>query len=194
LGAPICPLVAGLSREPGEFILGRISQIAAAARAPLAAEHCKANFYVVVTPEPDVLLKKWWHRDPNMYNTANGMGHINSFLHDPHPIRCWYNSGFLSSDGGASSPDALVAGLSGSGLENIQAPTIVARDPTRIRYTAVQSLSSVIVVVDMNRAHDLSLRITSPWSGLRKFVWTPTSERHQRYCDCFRTPKINRKV
>jgi len=34
--APICPLVAGLSREDGEFILARVSKIAAAAGAPLA--------------------------------------------------------------------------------------------------------------------------------------------------------------
>jgi hypothetical protein len=154
---PICPLVAGLSRERGEFMLWRISQIAAAIRAPLASEHCKANFYVVVTPEPDLLLKKWSHRNPNMYNTANGVGHINSFLHAPHPIRCWYNTEFRSSDGDAVSPDTLVAGLSGSGLEMMRVPTNKVREATRLRYTAVQSLSSVIIVVDMNRTHDLNV-------------------------------------
>jgi hypothetical protein len=154
---PICPLVAGLSPERGEFILWRISQIAAAVRAPLAGEHCRPNFYVVVTPEPDLLLKKWSHRAPNMYNTANGAGYINSFLHSKHPIRCWYNTEFRSSDGDAVSPDTLVGGLSGSGLEMMRVPINKVREATRLRYTAVQGLSSVIIVVDMNRTQDLNV-------------------------------------
>jgi hypothetical protein len=155
--APICPLVAGLTRERAEFTLSRISQIATAAGAPLAAEQCKANFYVIVTPEPDLLLKKWWRRDPNMYNKANGMGHINSFLHSSRPVRCWYNSELRSSDGGIISPDARVAGLSGMGLEKLQLPTIKISHDTRLLYTAVQSVASVIVVVDANRTRDLTV-------------------------------------
>src|SRR6516225_10296146 len=56
---PVCPLVAGLPKEQGEFVLARLSQIATSVRAPLAGEHCKPNFYVVVASEPELLLKKW---------------------------------------------------------------------------------------------------------------------------------------
>src|ERR1700722_15353063 len=45
---PICPLVAGLPRDHGEFILNRFSQIAQAAGAPLAPEHCRGNLYIFV--------------------------------------------------------------------------------------------------------------------------------------------------
>src|SRR5581483_10740168 len=38
---PICPLVAGLSREQGEFVLQRVSQIARDAHAPLGPERCR---------------------------------------------------------------------------------------------------------------------------------------------------------
>lgn len=154
---PICPLVAGLPRERGEFILGRISQIATTVHAPLAGEHCKANFYVVVTPNPDLLLKKWWHRNPSLFNTPNGMGYLNSFLHTQRPIRCWYNAELRSSDGGAVSPDTLTMGLSGSGLAMMQAPTNRAHAATRLEYTAVQSLSSVIIVVDITRTRNLTM-------------------------------------
>ena len=54
---PICPLVAGLPREQGEFVLARLSQIASSAKAPLGGEHCQANFYVVVTQQPEILIK-----------------------------------------------------------------------------------------------------------------------------------------
>ena len=51
----ICPLVAGLPRDHGEFILKRVSQIAGDAGVPLAPDHCRGNFYVVVTANPDAL-------------------------------------------------------------------------------------------------------------------------------------------
>ena len=47
--SPVCPLVAGLPRNKGEFILVRLSQIAREVHAPLADEQCAVNFYVVVT-------------------------------------------------------------------------------------------------------------------------------------------------
>jgi hypothetical protein len=71
---PVCPLVAGLPKEQGEFVLARLSQIATAAKAPLAGEHCTANFYVIVTSQPELLLKKWQARDRRMFDTRNGMG------------------------------------------------------------------------------------------------------------------------
>ena len=39
---PICPLVAGLPKEQGEFVLARLSQIARESKAPLAGEHPRA--------------------------------------------------------------------------------------------------------------------------------------------------------
>ena len=69
---PICPLVAGLPKERGEFVLARVSEIARDAHAPLGSEHCRPNLYVVVSDNPDDLLKKWSKRDINLFNTCNG--------------------------------------------------------------------------------------------------------------------------
>lgn len=150
---PICPLVAGLPREPAEFILGRISQIATAAHAPLGSEHCSANFYVVVTPEPESFLEEWWRRDRRLLDMTNGMGAIEHFLHSHLPIRAWYNAGFTSGSGSPMLPDGLVAGLYGPGANPMlaQVPTNRVPDGSRLRYTVVQSLTSVIIVVDRNQ-------------------------------------------
>jgi hypothetical protein len=155
--SPVCPLVAGMPRERGEFLLWRISQIAREARVPLAGEHCTANLYVIVTPEPDLLLKKWLRRNPTMYSTSNGMAGVNSFLNSARPIRCWYNTEFRGSDGAAASADAFAAGLSGSGLEMVRAPVVRARAFSRLTYSALQSLSSVIIVADLNRVQQLKI-------------------------------------
>src|SRR5262245_687647 len=57
--SPICPLVAGIPVDQGEFILRGVSQAALAAGAPLGSETCKANLHVVVTTDPDRLMILW---------------------------------------------------------------------------------------------------------------------------------------
>jgi hypothetical protein len=156
--AKICPLVAGLTRERGEFVLARISQNAAAAHVPLGDEHCAPNFFVVVTPEPDVLLKKWWRQDRGLFNTNNGMGSINRFLQSQRPIRAWYNVMFASSDGSPLTAKTLDSGLYSAGLTMFQnAPTNSMPDDTRLRHTSVQNLASAIVIVDAKRVQDLNM-------------------------------------
>src|SRR5579862_5572196 len=55
---PVCPLVSGLSRRDGEFILGRLSEIAAASGVPMAAkEDCQPNYYILITDQPEQLLR-----------------------------------------------------------------------------------------------------------------------------------------
>ena len=148
---PVCPLVAGLPRASGEFILSRISQIAASAHVPLGPEHCRANLYVVVTREPELLLKKWRARDPHLLNGHNGEGGIRRFLDTPRPVRVWYNVAPSSNDGVPFSPDnALLAGTS-------DIPTNPITEASRLVWSAVQSLASVIVMVDSNRLQQLRM-------------------------------------
>lgn len=152
----ICPLVAGLPQAEGEFVLARLSQIARQVRAPLAGEQCEVNFYVVLTHEPDVLLKKWYARDKRLFTTRNGRGAINSFLGSARPVRVWYNSDLLSEGGVLDSPNAGTAGLIGTGIDRANVPTNTVHSASRLRFGAVLSLSSVIVVVDANRLEGLN--------------------------------------
>ena len=167
---PVCPLVAGLPKEQGEFVLARLSQIATAAKAPLAGEHCTANFYVVVTPRPELLLKKWQARDRRMFDTRNGMGSLRRLLDTPRAVRVWYNVGFTSTDGNPITSDSLAGALVGSsfGLNLLMAdiPTNTVRMGTRLRYSAVRSLSSVIVIVDANSVRELNFGQLADYIGM----------------------------
>jgi hypothetical protein len=167
---PVCPLVAGLPKEQGEFVLARLSQIAREAKAPLAGEHCKANFYIVVTPQPEVLLKKWQARDRRMFDTRNGMGHVRRFLDDPRAVRVWYNVGFASTDGKPITSDSLAGALVGTAfgmnLQLASIPTNTVSMATRLSYSAVRSLSSVIVVVDANHVQELSFGQLADYVGM----------------------------
>src|SRR5215472_10783563 len=167
---PVCPLVAGLPREQGEFVLARLSQVASEAKAPLAGERCTANFFIVVTPQPEALLKKWQARDRRMFDTRNGMGQLRRLLDTPRAVRVWYIVGFSSSDGTPITSESLSAALIGTSLGlNLQNESIPANRvgmPSRLRYTAVRSLSSVIVVVDANRVQGLSIGQLSDYIGM----------------------------
>lgn len=168
--SPICPLVAGLPREQGEFVLARLSQIVIAAKASLAGEHCKPNFYAIVTREPDELLKKWYARDRNMFITRNGLGYVKRFLNNTRPVRVWYNTKFASPEKRDLSPDtaagALIGTVLGMALQDDNIPTNIIGSATRLSRSAVLSLSSVIVVVDAGRVEGLSFGQLADYVGM----------------------------
>jgi hypothetical protein len=161
---PICPLVVGLPRNYGEFILARISQAARDAHAPLAGRHCQPNLFVVVTPQPDLILKQWMARHPRV-DTRYGLAPLKRFLSSTRPIRVWYNPE-SSCAGGVARPGSA-AGASSIGLPYPSAGNSVAAGPgggigptycdngidTHLIYGEVQSISYVIIVVDANQLH-----------------------------------------
>lgn len=153
---PICPLVAGLPSERGEFILARVSQIARDSHAPLADEHCKPNFFVVVTDDPDLLVQKWIKHDRNLVNTCDGMGYVREFLHSRQPVRVFYNAKFRSVDG--RDRDLSSLSLLGFNLQMYFSSCVASGVAgTRLSYGAVQELSSVIMVVDIRRTTNLNI-------------------------------------
>jgi hypothetical protein len=89
---PICPLVLGMSPEGGKFVLARLSEVAREVGAPLAPEKCAPNFVVILTSEPDLLLKKLWARNPRLFNDEHGIGGIHHFVNTHRPVRVWYNA------------------------------------------------------------------------------------------------------
>lgn len=98
---PLCPLIAGLPRADGEYMLKRLSEIATTVGAPLAPEHCRVNFYVVVTSVPDELIDAWSKRDTWMFidNARPGGTVVRRFLHASTPVRVWYNVAYTDVDG-----------------------------------------------------------------------------------------------
>jgi hypothetical protein len=169
----VCPLVAGLPRDAGEFVLARLSQIVRSVDAPLAAEDCRANLYVIVTREPDLLLKSWRRRDAHIFGNAPP-GTIRRFLNTPRPVRVWYNADISASDGvlssstlagsvgGVASNGALGGGNGGTNSY----PTNTRPKPSRLIWNEVQALSSVIVIVDSTKLKAVSIGQLADYIGL----------------------------
>jgi hypothetical protein len=148
---PMCPLVAGLSREDGEFILARVSKIAAAAGAPLASEHCKPNLYIVVSANPDALLKAWNKRDVWMFGDESdqGGGKIRKFLNSNSPIRVWYNAELYSEEGTPLGNTAPCQSI-------VSCRTNLRATATRIAFNETRDLTSALIMVDGPRARGVN--------------------------------------
>ena len=140
---PLCPLVAGMPKADGEYILSRVSKIATAAGAPLAPPNCKGNFFIVVTSDPEGVIKAWSKRDVRIFGdeTDQGGTKIREF-HSSSPVRVWYNTEFYK--------------LDGTPLGNLEGRTDDSARATRIETNNYRALSSVMAIVDTRRMKDVS--------------------------------------
>lgn len=142
---PICPEVAGLPNDDGEYVLSRFSQIARAAGASLAPEICSPNLHIIVSSVPDEIIADWSKRNPWMFGHAGGTK-IRQFLKSPAPVRVWYNTTFFDEYGIACK----------TYNEGIQVCEQDAQE-AQVRLAAVRDLSSVIVLVDARQTKGISM-------------------------------------
>ncbi len=151
---PICPLVAGLPRDVGEFVLRRLSQAARNADAPLAPEKCHPNFLIIVAAQPDELVKKWRRRFPRAFNQQRGVEELKRFLTSTLPIRVWYNV----DDGcpGTLTYDITVNAAAGNSFP-FPSCSHTGSIGSRLAWANVRVLTSVIVVADAERIKSLSI-------------------------------------
>ena len=151
---PICPLVAGVPAAQGEFMLHRISQAVLDGGGQLGDDHCKPNFHVVLTPEPDQLLDLWRKRAPKLYGMAPP-AKVRRILGKPRPVRIWYNVWDVCGEG--VDTGTIIGGDSNFGLSaSTPYGTGCLRD-SRLTFSAVQSISSVIVLVDLDDTKQTTL-------------------------------------
>jgi hypothetical protein len=140
--SPICPVVAGMTQQQGEYVLLRLFQVAREAGAPVVEDgRCQANAYIIATADPQGLVKAIGRRTPAIF--ANGRpSEVRRFQQAPRLVRTWYNARLDSPTTGADSPFEGLEGLA------LNIPVIHHADPTRLRSNSPYALTSVIIVID----------------------------------------------
>jgi hypothetical protein len=146
---PICPMVAGLPRANGEFILERLSDIAAAVGAAPAPSGCHVNLVIVVAADPVALLKAWAAHVhyQNLFGDEAGSMQVDRFLKTPRAVRVWYNHESSPADGAVQTNDTPLT----AGAESLKLPSTRVYDSTRLELTEVWGIASVIELVDSSR-------------------------------------------
>ena len=171
----VCPLVAGLPREQGEFVLRRLSLATKNAGAPLAPEKCAANFFVLVTSQADRILKELKEKRPRLFDTKHGVGGLQHFMATERPVRVWYNS---QDEGDAAAGIAIVATIIGGsspmgGLTGIPSPSAAGADwgsyrmpNSRLSYTVTKNINSVIIVIDLPQMNGVNVGQMADYAAL----------------------------
>jgi len=164
---PICPLVEGLRRQDGEFVFDRLTYALASLGIPRGAIGCRPNFYVVATTQPEAVLKAWSHHDTLMFGDAAGS---ERFIQTPRPVRIWYNSALVGSDGNGAVPLSTFGGGTLGGFDG--APTFTGHGGSwRFEFPVVPNLLSVIAVIDLTQVMGLDWRQVTDYvvmAGLTK--------------------------
>ncbi|MGH8220737.1 MAG: hypothetical protein ACREUT_19565 [Steroidobacteraceae bacterium] len=161
-GVPVCPLVSGVTPEDSEFILKRVSEIARAARVPLARGQCQRNLYVLVTTRPPELLKT---------------------LAEPSNLR--FTFGFDASPGLLP----IMQGIAGFPTTGLAAPSIVLQEfistpgPARVLYRDApygradsHPMVSAAKVGPITYSEDTWEYHSAPWYVFRVFVIIDASQ------------------
>jgi hypothetical protein len=150
---PVCPLVSGLPRQDGEFILERLSAIARAARVPLGAEQCRPNLYILLTPQPEDLLRGMEKRNRRFtfgfdisWRTDTPAGVVDEFIKTPRAVRVWYNEQVRT-------PEGLPLACPPPPIPCTSPPS----EASRVLFQTVQTFSRVFVIVDRTRLHGVQL-------------------------------------
>jgi hypothetical protein len=151
---PICPLVAGLSQDDGEYMLARLSQIATTAGAALAPEKCRPNFFVVITSVPDELIAAWSTRN-DLFGRDAYKSRVRRFMTSSNPVRAWYNVRLTDQDGTPCGGGGGLAGAYIPGLDRIPI-CMVAATAGHLRFGMVRDISSVIMVIDARLAKGIN--------------------------------------
>jgi hypothetical protein len=159
----VCPLVGGLNKEQGEFVLARLSQIAKDVGAPLDSETCKPNLFVIVTPDPELLLKKWWSRDVDLFDGEAGLP-VKRFLETPRPVRVWYSASTVGEDGFYST--GLMDESSIRARSDGQPTKMRIHSPTRLKLSTTRNIITIIVVVDSTKIGDINFAQLTDYIGL----------------------------
>jgi hypothetical protein len=167
----VCPMVVGMIRPAGEFVLRRLSELARESGVPLAKENCKhPNLFIIVAKNPETFLKLWWRQQPRMYNTGRGIAPVRRFIEKSRPIRVWYNIG---SGNYSNEISGLLAASVDAGLGTVDYP--IVRGPSsgasfRLVFPDVRKIGSAIVVIDPAQVDQLNIGPFADYIAMVSFV------------------------
>ncbi len=154
--AAVCPLVVGLPKDRGVGVFKRVSEIVADAGLPLGSRDCPTNLLIIASRTPEASLRELWAVQPKLLTDDRGHAGIERFIRGTQPIRAWHNacSEAPTSDKGLRTGVRCNSSSVGSLLS----------------FSAIRSIYSGVVVVDMDRTKDLDDRQLAGYAAMIALV------------------------
>lgn len=172
--SPACPLVSGLTRDEGEYVLWRISDVARTIGAPLGGQHCKPNIFVIFSSKPEAYLRDLEkHHSQSVFNGATPT-RIEAFIRAPQPVRSWYNTAEQTPEGlpllsmsfpGTSQQNTVPSGGQNDVPMNVPVATNVEGSATtnpwsqasHLVMNAVMAIKHVLLIIDPTKFKGVSI-------------------------------------
>lgn len=161
--ARICPFVSGLSQHQGEFILDRVSAIARSAAAPLAAEGCQPNLFILAYPQPKELLQAMEKRNYRATFGGAAPSAVDAFIATPRPVRVWYAHPLVTPSLGLPA-SGLSLNADGGFVHNT--PGEIAPEPPSVGASEGGPFWRVYVIVDSTRLQGVTLGQLADYVGM----------------------------
>jgi len=162
--SPICPLVAGLPAEKGKLVFIRLSEVIDGSGAELGKEGCVPNLLVVMTVEPEALLKKWWGKHHNLFNRDRGVGGIKRTIATPSPVRVFYNA------------CSIAPGLTKTSAKLDAADCGTGTMGSKLVWDVVRMIYSVIIVVDLGKIDSVNIGALSEYIAMKALAQVRMNE------------------
>jgi len=120
----------------------------------LGSEDCTPNLLVVITREPEVLLRNWWRKQHRLFNQDRGVAGIERTIRTDAPVRVFYNA--------CSVPPGLATTFAPRVLAQCGSGTL----GSKLTRGAVRAIYSVIIVVDAEQVKALELEPLTDYIAL----------------------------
>ena len=145
---PVCPIVAGVAQQEGDFTIRRIFEIARAAGVPRAEEPCRPNLLVFVTPDAKQFFSGMSTHTRLLTFAWALPSVIDEFIRTPQPVRVWYRTDMSTPDGRP---------LGDTDRSDASPIPLVQPDHSYTRISAIWGMRRVTVVVEQARLQGVSL-------------------------------------
>ena len=166
----ICPGVAGMSSEQAQFIADRMAQTAFEVGLDVGAPGCRANVWVIYTPNAaDIAAGIGADRDlmtnSGDYRDTRGRAAARDFVASARPVRWWHVSETRST-GGLSAAPGMASGIvslytpfdAGGGVQRgMEDRALNVYESGNLRSTTREDFSYVLIVVDSQQMQGVSV-------------------------------------
>ena len=154
---PVCPVVRGLPRDMDLTIEQRIRETAKAASILVAGPNCEANVVVLITRTPKQVAQSLVDRHRSILSGESrwpfDRQRAAAFVDTDRPVRWWYISDSISTQGGKAFTQAAAPQLSAAFATNslFGPPTLDQVTSSRLLPATEEAFSRVVIIVDANR-------------------------------------------